>query len=92
MTDPRTIAEHGSRIIAALEHAWAAIRDTHPDVPGVVIVTGAGANQKASRRAISCVATTGLSDGCSAARTSPAPLSYSSLESCWPLGAGRWWR
>jgi hypothetical protein len=46
MTDPRTIAEHGSRIIAALEHAWAAIRDTHPDVPDVVIVTGAGSNQK----------------------------------------------
>ena len=46
MTDPRAIAEHGSRIIAALEHAWAAIRDTHPDVPDVVIVTGAGSNQK----------------------------------------------
>ncbi len=46
MTDPRTIAEHGSRIIAALEHAWAAIQDTHPDVPDVVIVTGAGSNQK----------------------------------------------
>ena len=46
MTDPRTIAQHGSRIIAALEHAWAAIQDTHPDVPDVVIVTGAGSNQK----------------------------------------------
>ena len=42
MTEPRTIAEHGSRIIAALEHAWAAIQDQHPDVPDVVIVTGAG--------------------------------------------------
>ena len=38
--------EHGSRIIAALEHAWAAIQDQHPDVPDVVIVTGAGSNQK----------------------------------------------
>jgi hypothetical protein len=38
--------EHGSRIIAALEHAWAAIRARHPDIPGVVIVTGAGSNQK----------------------------------------------
>ena len=33
MTEPRTIAEHGSRIIAALERAWAAIQDQHPDVP-----------------------------------------------------------
>ena len=46
MTDPRTIEQHGSRIIAALEHAWAAIQDQHPDVPDVVIVTGAGSNQK----------------------------------------------
>ena len=46
MTEPRTIAEHGSRIIAALERAWAAIQDQHPDVPDVVIVTGAGSNQK----------------------------------------------
>jgi hypothetical protein len=34
----RTIEQHGSPIIAALEHAWAAIQD----VPDVVIVTGAG--------------------------------------------------
>ena len=46
MTEPRTIAEHGSRIIAALEHAWAAIQDQHPDVPDVVLITGAGSNQK----------------------------------------------
>jgi hypothetical protein len=46
MTEPRTIAEHGSRTIAALEHAWAAIQDQHPDVPDVVIVTGAGSHQK----------------------------------------------
>jgi hypothetical protein len=46
MADPRTIEQHGSRIIAALEHAWAAIQDAHPDVPDVVIVTGAGSNQK----------------------------------------------
>ena len=42
MTSPK---QHGSRIIAALEHAWAAIQDQHPDVPNVVIVTGAGSNQ-----------------------------------------------
>ena len=46
MTDPQTIEQHGSRIITALEHAWAAIQDQHPDVPDVVIVTGAGSNQK----------------------------------------------
>ncbi len=46
MTEPRAIEQHGSRIIAALEHAWAAIQDQHSDVPGVVIVTGAGSNQK----------------------------------------------
>ena len=37
MAEPRTIAEHGSRIIAALKRAWAAIQDQHPDVPDVVI-------------------------------------------------------
>jgi hypothetical protein len=46
MTKPRTIEQHGSRIIAALEHAWAAIQDRHPDVPDVVIVTGGGSHQK----------------------------------------------
>ena len=46
MTSPKIIEQHGSRIIAALEHAWAAVQDTHPDVPDVVIVTGAGSNQK----------------------------------------------
>jgi hypothetical protein len=38
--------EHGSRIIAAPERAWAAIRARHPEVPGVVIVTGAGPTRK----------------------------------------------
>jgi hypothetical protein len=46
MTSPKITEQHGSRIIAALEHAWAAIQDQHPDVPDVVIVTGAGSNQK----------------------------------------------
>ena len=46
MAEARAIAEHGSRIITALERAWAAIQDQHPDVPDVVIVTGAGSNQK----------------------------------------------
>ncbi|MEU9080655.1 hypothetical protein AB0D22_39065 [Kitasatospora sp. NPDC048538] len=34
--------EHGSRIIAALEGAWAAIQAHHPDVPNVVMITGMG--------------------------------------------------
>jgi hypothetical protein len=27
-----------SRLVAALEHAWSAIRTNHPDIPQVVIV------------------------------------------------------
>ena len=38
--------EYGSQIITALEQAWSAIRDQHPGIPDVVIVTGAGSNQK----------------------------------------------
>jgi hypothetical protein len=33
MNDRRSIEQHGSRIIAALEHAWAAIQDQHPTCP-----------------------------------------------------------
>ncbi|GAA2106058.1 hypothetical protein GCM10009801_82170 [Streptomyces albiaxialis] len=33
-------SEYGGRIIAALESAWTAIRDRHPDVPRVVMITG----------------------------------------------------
>lgn len=55
--------EHGSRIIAALERAWAAIRARHPEVPGVVIVTGAGSNQNGTPRATSHAATTGPNGG-----------------------------
>ena len=39
-------ATHGSRIIAALEEAWSAIRARNPDVPPAVVITGSGANQK----------------------------------------------
>jgi hypothetical protein len=31
---------HGGRIITALEHAWAALRANHPDMPEVVMITG----------------------------------------------------
>ncbi|WP_051821609.1 hypothetical protein [Streptomyces sp. NRRL F-5065] len=34
--------EHGSRIITALEAAWAAIRAQHPQVPHVLMITGTG--------------------------------------------------
>ncbi|WP_073229313.1 hypothetical protein [Streptomyces sp. NBRC 110465] len=34
--------EHGSRIITALEAAWAAIRAQHPEVPHVLMITGTG--------------------------------------------------
>jgi hypothetical protein len=59
MTEARTIEQHGSRIIAALEHAWAAIQDQHPDVPDAVIITGPRPARKAHLRATSCAGTTG---------------------------------
>jgi hypothetical protein len=34
------MADSGSRIIAALEAAWADIRREHPDVPAVILITG----------------------------------------------------
>jgi hypothetical protein len=45
-TTDEAAREYGSQIITALEQAWAAIRDQHPEIPDVVIVTGAGSNQK----------------------------------------------
>ncbi len=33
---------HGSRIIEALESAWQAIRESHPEVPPAVMITGSG--------------------------------------------------
>jgi hypothetical protein len=45
-TPDEAAGEYGSQIITALEQAWAAIRDQHPEIPDVVVVTGAGSNQK----------------------------------------------
>ncbi|MET7621772.1 hypothetical protein ABZS64_33395, partial [Streptomyces sp. NPDC005408] len=36
------VTREGTRIITALEAAWAAIQRKHPDVPDVVVVTGSG--------------------------------------------------
>jgi hypothetical protein len=33
-----------SRLVAALEHAWTAIRRYHPEVPEVVIVVASGSD------------------------------------------------
>jgi hypothetical protein len=38
-----------SRLVAALEHAWTAIRTRHPDVPQVVIVVASGSDPRSSR-------------------------------------------
>ncbi len=40
--EPRTVAAYGSRVIAVLEEAWAAIQENHPDLPDAVIITGQG--------------------------------------------------
>jgi hypothetical protein len=38
-----------SRLIAALEHAWSAIRSHHPEVPQVVIVVASGSDARSRR-------------------------------------------
>jgi hypothetical protein len=38
-----------SRLVAALEHAWTAIRTRHPDVPQVVIVVASGSDPRGRR-------------------------------------------
>jgi hypothetical protein len=38
-----------SRLVAALEHAWTAIRRHHPDVPQVVIVVASGSDPRSRR-------------------------------------------
>jgi hypothetical protein len=45
-------AREGSRLIAALEQAWTAIQERHPDVPHVVMITGTG-RQGRSKKALS---------------------------------------
>jgi hypothetical protein len=38
-----------SRLVAALEHAWSAIRTHHPEVPPVVIVVASGSDPRSRR-------------------------------------------
>jgi hypothetical protein len=38
-----------SRLVAVLEHTWAAIRSLHPDVPQVVIVVASGSDPRSRR-------------------------------------------
>ena len=38
-----------SRLVAALEHAWTAIRSHHPEVPQVVIVVASGSDPRSRR-------------------------------------------
>lgn len=40
---------HGSAIITALEAAWAAIRQQHPEISAAVIITGSGTSQRGVR-------------------------------------------
>jgi len=44
-----TTTAAASRLVAALERAWAAIRANHPDVPEVVIVVAAGSDRRGRR-------------------------------------------
>jgi hypothetical protein len=43
------VSAAASRLVAALEHAWAAIRSHHPDVPEVVIVVASGSDPRSRR-------------------------------------------
>jgi hypothetical protein len=44
-------ADHAaaSRLVAALEHAWTAIRSHHPEVPQVIIVVASGSDPRSRR-------------------------------------------
>ena len=93
MTNPQIIEQHGSRIIAALEHAWAAIQDSPPR------------RARRRHRDRGRVQPERHPRGLPAARPplartmgprrpgrSRVPPSCSSPGSCWRPGAGRSWR
>ena len=45
-TPAPTVAGAASPLLAALEHAWAAIRTRHPEVPDAVLVVASGGDAK----------------------------------------------
>ncbi|MFD4143050.1 hypothetical protein [Streptomyces sp. NPDC058572] len=47
------VTHEGTRIITALESAWAAFQRHHPDVPDVVVVTGSGQRGGRKKRRLS---------------------------------------
>ena len=49
MTAAPPVDRAASRLVAALEHAWTAIRTQHPDVPQVVIVVASGSDPRCKR-------------------------------------------
>ena len=50
MTAPaHTAGTAASRLVAALERTWTAIRDRHPEVPEVVLVVAAGSDPRGKR-------------------------------------------
>jgi len=49
MTDTPVDQAATSRLVAALEHAWTAIRSHHPDVRQVVIVVASGSDPRSRR-------------------------------------------
>ncbi|GAA0439252.1 hypothetical protein [Streptomyces luteireticuli] len=46
--------QYGARIVNALEHAWMAIRNRHPEVPRVVLITGTKYQTGGPRRGHFC--------------------------------------
>jgi hypothetical protein len=49
MTATPSVDRAASRLVAALERAWSAIRARHPDVPQVVIVVASGSDPRSRR-------------------------------------------
>ena len=49
MTASPSVDRAASRLVAALEHAWTAIRSHHPEVPQVVIVVASGSDPRSRR-------------------------------------------
>jgi len=49
MTATPSVDRAASRLVAALEHAWTAVRRRHPDVPQVVIVVASGSDPRSRR-------------------------------------------